>query len=322
MVTIAQWWSKSDFYLYIKDEDLKQLGKENAIVVLNHKYDIDWLLGWILCQRVNLLAGAKVVSKSALKYIPILGWSFWFAEYIFLKRVWEKDQKLLIRDLKNIFNYPEGLHYCIIIMCEGTRFTKEKYEASMEIAKQKGMPVLKHHLLPRTKGFTLLASQIRGKVDYIYDLTLAVHNINGAKPTLKDVVNGVPVKYEMVLRRIPVDTIPVEDEKKCAEFVQKLYQEKDEIFDVFDKNGDFSKLGLPKHYIKKNGYDLIISIIWLLVLAVPSFYYLIIMLINGTLMTKFLIVAFILLVRLLIYIMMKSSDSKHGSKFGLSPKKE
>jgi lysophosphatidic acid acyltransferase/lysophosphatidylinositol acyltransferase len=45
MVAIAQWWSKSDFYLYIKDEDLKQLGKENAIVVLNHKYDIDWLLG-------------------------------------------------------------------------------------------------------------------------------------------------------------------------------------------------------------------------------------------------------------------------------------
>lgn len=68
-------------------------------------------------------------------------------------------------------------------------------------------------------------------MDYIYDLTLAVHNINGAKPTLKDVVNGVPVKYEMVLRRIPVDTIPVEDEKKCAEFVQKLYQEK--VFEAF-----------------------------------------------------------------------------------------
>ncbi len=54
-----------------------------------------------------------MVSKSSLKYIPILGWSFWFAEYIFLKRVWETDQKLLIRDLKNIFNYPEGLHYCV-----------------------------------------------------------------------------------------------------------------------------------------------------------------------------------------------------------------
>ena len=55
-MAIAQWWSKSDFTLYIKDEDLAHLGKENAVVILNHKYDIDWLLGWIFCQRIDLLA--------------------------------------------------------------------------------------------------------------------------------------------------------------------------------------------------------------------------------------------------------------------------
>jgi hypothetical protein len=69
-------------------------------------------------------------------------------------------------------------------MCEGTRYTKEKYEASMEIAKKKGMPILKHHLLPRTKGFTLLASQIRGKgiskeikvlIFYFFNLTLLIN---------------------------------------------------------------------------------------------------------------------------------------------------
>jgi len=322
MVSIAQWWSGSDFNLYIKDEDLEMLGKEHALVVLNHKYDIDWLLGWILCQRVSLLAGSKVVAKSALKYIPVLGWSFWFAEYIFLKRVWEKDQKQLVTDLNNIFDYPKGLHYCIIIMCEGTRFTKEKYEASMQVAKEKGLPILKHHLLPRTKGFTLLASQIRGRIDYIYDLTLGVHNINGKKPTLKNVVDGVPVKYELFLRRIPVSSIPVEDEKQCADFVQKLYQEKDEIFDSFDKNGDFSKLDLPRHHVKRNGYDLIISIFWLIVVAVPSFYYLALLLIEGSWMIRITLIGFLLFVNLLTKLMMKSSDSKHGSKFGLSPKKD
>ena len=111
-------------------------------------------------------------------------------------------------------------------MCEGTRFTKEKYEASVEVAKQKGLPVLKHHLLPRTKGFTLLASQLKGKVDYFYDLTLAVDNVNGSKPTLKHIVDGVPINFQFVLRRIPVSSVPIEDEKQCAEFVQKLYQEK------------------------------------------------------------------------------------------------
>ena len=55
MVAFAQYWSRSDFNIYIKDEDLKQLGNERALAVMNHKYDIDWLLGYILCQRINLL---------------------------------------------------------------------------------------------------------------------------------------------------------------------------------------------------------------------------------------------------------------------------
>ena len=42
------------------------------------------------------------------------------------------------------------------MFCEGTRFTKEKHAESMKIAREKGLPELKHHLLPRTKGFSLL----------------------------------------------------------------------------------------------------------------------------------------------------------------------
>ena len=43
------------------------------------------------------------------------------------------------------------------LCCEGTRFTKEKHEASMKVAREKGLPELKHHLLPRTKAFTMIA---------------------------------------------------------------------------------------------------------------------------------------------------------------------
>lgn len=51
------------------------------------------------------------------------------------------------------------------MFCEGTRFTKEKHEESMKVARQKGLLELKHHLLPRTKGFSLLArgAQCRSK---------------------------------------------------------------------------------------------------------------------------------------------------------------
>ena len=44
----------------------------------------------------------------------------------------------------------------MIIFCEGTRFTEEKYKASVDFAKSKGLPVFKHHLYPRTRGFNLL----------------------------------------------------------------------------------------------------------------------------------------------------------------------
>lgn len=50
-----------------------------------------------------------------------------------------------------------------MIFCEGTRFTKEKHKASMEYAKLKGYKELKHHLLPRTKGFHLLMQLAKSK---------------------------------------------------------------------------------------------------------------------------------------------------------------
>ena len=49
------------------------------------------------------------------------------------------------------------------MFCEGTRFTKKKHELSMKYAREKGIPELKHHLLPRTKGFSLLAKGATGR---------------------------------------------------------------------------------------------------------------------------------------------------------------
>ena len=50
-----------------------------------------------------------MVLKSSLKYVPLLGLSWSFNEYIFVKRVWETDHKTLVNDLKEIFSYPKDL---------------------------------------------------------------------------------------------------------------------------------------------------------------------------------------------------------------------
>lgn len=60
---------------------------------------------------------------------------------------------------------------------EGTRFTSDKHAASMKIAAEKGLPLLKHHLLPRTKGFTASIPHLRGKFDAIYDVVMAVEKL-------------------------------------------------------------------------------------------------------------------------------------------------
>lgn len=49
------------------------------------------------------------------------------------------------------------------MFCEGTRFTAKKHEESMKVARSKGLKELKHHLLPRTKGFQLMMKGANGR---------------------------------------------------------------------------------------------------------------------------------------------------------------
>ncbi|CAF0743582.1 unnamed protein product [Brachionus calyciflorus] len=317
---LTHWWSRTKVTYYAKDEDFKMFGKENCFCVLNHKYDVDWNFGLVICQQINLLGGSKVVLKDSLKYIPILGWSWAFGEYIFLKRVWDKDHKILVEDMKNILDYPKDLPYSISIFCEGTRYTKEKYEESAKIAKEKGVPVLKHHLLPRSKGFNLMASQIKGKIDYLYDITLAIDDVEGHSPTFLDIKDGIPLDVQIFIRRIPMSLVPAEDEKKCSDFLQKLYMEKDEIFDVYHRTGSFDELGVNKHVIKLNKWDLYNSIFWLAVILIPSFYYFVSLLLNGSWLIRGVIFFIFVTVNFLTKKMMAESSSKNGSSFGL-PKK-
>lgn len=65
------------------------------------------------------------------------------------------------------------LFFQILLMAEGTRFTPEKYEASVKFAREKGFSELKHHLSPRTKGFITSIPHIRNKLGAIYDVQLA-----------------------------------------------------------------------------------------------------------------------------------------------------
>ena len=70
---------------------------------------------------------------------------------------------------------------------EGTRFTPEKHKASMAVAREKGLPELKHHLLPRTRGFVAGLPYLKGKVPAIYDVNVAFPKYVKTDDTIKNV---------------------------------------------------------------------------------------------------------------------------------------
>ncbi|XP_023319306.1 1-acyl-sn-glycerol-3-phosphate acyltransferase delta-like [Trichogramma pretiosum] len=90
--------------------------------------------------------------------------------------------------MRELADYPDSIR--LLLYAEGTRFTPEKVEASKKFAKEKGLPVLKHHLTPRTRGFTASIPHLRGKVDAIYDIQLAFKPSETTKPTMTNLLLG------------------------------------------------------------------------------------------------------------------------------------
>lgn len=57
---LAQYWSGSNVVVYMDEEDFKKIHKEHFICIMNHKYDVDWLFGWMVCQRAGILGVRQI----------------------------------------------------------------------------------------------------------------------------------------------------------------------------------------------------------------------------------------------------------------------
>lgn len=61
---MADWWAGTRLILYIDKDDLKKYyGKEHGYCIMNHTYEIDWLIGWMLADRVHLLGVCTHTSQ-------------------------------------------------------------------------------------------------------------------------------------------------------------------------------------------------------------------------------------------------------------------
>ncbi|KAB0398099.1 hypothetical protein E2I00_019747, partial [Balaenoptera physalus] len=238
-------------------------GKEHVVIVLNHNFEIDFLCGWTMCERFGVLGSSKVLAKRELLYVPLIGWTWYFLEIVFCKRKWEEDRDAVIKGLRRLAGYPEYVWF--LLYCEGTRFTEKKHRVSMEVAASKGLPVLKYHLLPRTKGFTTAVQCLRGTVAAVYDVTL---NFRGNKnPSLLGILYGKKYEADMCVRRFPLEEIPL-DEKEAAQWLHKLYQEKDALQEMYNQKGVF-----PGEQFKpaRRPWTLLNFLFWATLLLSPLF---------------------------------------------------
>uniref|UniRef100_T1GTH5 Phospholipid/glycerol acyltransferase domain-containing protein n=1 Tax=Megaselia scalaris TaxID=36166 RepID=T1GTH5_MEGSC len=276
------------------EEDLKKYdGQENVLLMMNHTYEIDWLAGWQFTEKMRVLGNCKAYAKKVISYVPVIGWTWYFSEFIFLNRSYDKDKEIIDKQLREVFSFPDPVW--LLLNAEGTRFTEKKHEASVKFAQEKGMVPLKHHLIPRTKGFTASLPGLREKCDAIYDINLAFK---------KD-----------------ADQVP-EKEEEAAKFLQNLFVEKDKIIDSFHNTGSFftesgfkepaSKLMVPRIYTLLN------FIVGALVSILPLMYYLINSLLSANWIGFFIVVSILVGITLMMKKSIGMSKISKGSAYGSS----
>lgn len=214
-----------------------------------------------MIEKFGGLGCTRGFIKNAIKYIPICGWFFGLAEHVFLLRSFEKDEKVIEKNIADYMTYPNSTW--IVVTAEGTRFTKEKHETSIKFAKEKNIEPFKHHLIPRPKGFcTCIPLLKKHKCPVVYNVQLAFDKDAETKPTLGNLLMGKKVVAHFYIERIPMNDI-----EPTFECLYDVYKRKDELHDSYMKYGNFFEgRGLkPEEGIKmKQGLPILINqICWI-----------------------------------------------------------
>ncbi|KAG2314096.1 hypothetical protein Bca52824_017218 [Brassica carinata] len=198
LIWLVDWWA---LFMIITTPS----GKEHALVLCNHRGDIDWLIGWVMAQRSGCLGSTLAIMKKEAKYFPIIGWSMWFSEYIFLEKNWAKDENILKAGFNQLKDFPTT--FWLGLFVEGTRSTQENLQAARDYASLKGLPSPRNVLIPRTKGFVSAVAHIRSFVPAVYDCTYTVHKKQSA-PTFLRMFTGQLSEVNLQMKRYQMSQLP------------------------------------------------------------------------------------------------------------------
>ncbi|XP_043693109.1 1-acyl-sn-glycerol-3-phosphate acyltransferase 2-like isoform X3 [Telopea speciosissima] len=293
LVWLIDWWAGVKVQLFTDTETFRLMGKEHALLISNHRSDIDWLVGWVLAQ--------------------VIGWSMWFSEYLFLERSWAKDESTLKFGLLQVKDFP--LPSWLALFVEGTRFTKAKLLAAQEYATSTGLPIPRNVLIPRTKGFVSAVSNMRSFVPAIYDVTVVIPK-NEPPPTMLRILSGQPSVVHVHIKRHLMKELP-ETNDAVAQWCRDLFVAKDALLDKHLAENTFGDQQLQ--HMGRPMKSLLVSISWSCILVFGAVKFII----WSSLLSSWKGIAFsvagLALVTSLMYIFILFSQSERSNRARVAP---
>ncbi|CAF2514124.1 unnamed protein product [Rotaria sp. Silwood2] len=235
--------------IVITGDDLTNDGKR-SLIILNHRTRLDWMFIWMLHSRFKILKQLKIVLKADLKRIPGPGWAMQHAGFLFIDRIWEKDQQTI----KNLSGYYKSCQspLSILIFPEGTNLTDEtKIKSNDYAAKQTTFNQSYDYCLhPRLNGFTFLLNTMRSDeiLDTIDDVTIGYE---GLIPEAEiDLLKGhIPKSVHFHVKRYNINDLPKTDEE-IGEWLQNRWNEKENRLKEFYIKKQFDVQS--KHFNNQN----------------------------------------------------------------------
>nr|ACO14702.1 1-acyl-sn-glycerol-3-phosphate acyltransferase gamma [Caligus clemensi] len=317
-IFLFDWWSSSRIRMFGPEGQIKEMesyfGHEHALILCNHHYETDWLFGWIIAERFTVLGAAKVFSKAILRYVPVIGWNWSLSDIIFVKRNWSEDQRMLPGAIKRLEDYPYP--FWLLIYAEGTRFTPEKHLACQEFkskANDPSIPDLKHHLIPRLRGFyhTFINLDLK-VVPAVYDVTIVTDR---KASSLSYVLSGQPLSADVYVRRIPLENIG-KDEPSVKKFLMQTYKEKDALVENLHQLGHFGPATQEFDFPKRRIHSLLNTLALNLIVQIPIFYYVLNTLLTGSAIQISSLVAIITLLYFGMKKMIGITKVRDSSEYG------
>lgn len=223
-------WGRAKYHFYGDKIPMR----ENAFVTMNHMTLLDWAFLFSIAGRRGRLGVLKFFAKKSVQYVPGFGWGLYLLDSLLVSRNWLADQNLINKTFSNL--KKRKLPFWVVSFLEGTRKTPKKLAESQAFSKQRDLPVLRHVLLPRTKGFVATISQLRVELDAVYDITYAYPK--EADAGVVDCAMRRLPDLHFHVRRFPMADLP-EDPAALAEWCTQLYVEKDALLEHFYTTGTF-----------------------------------------------------------------------------------